>query len=217
MFIIYKLMLFLLLLEYITSIIFNLKNNNNNKMKLNKIWNLLDTSNELYENTITIENDIKSLLNKKIIIKDEYIKGCYESKTIGINNIPEWKKYSNIITKLIPNNNNNNNKNYQIFSSSSNRFINLSEYYNQNFFATAIGTYKKSENSKFIANVTEICIYFNLLKKLNKIIINVNGNGIINIIYEDNNYRIVENEFGAKALQKKVLISSFYKELLKID
>jgi len=214
MFVIYKLMLFLLLLEYITSIIFNLKNNNNNKMKLNKIWNLLD--NELYDNTITIENDIKSLLNKKIIIKDEYIKGCYESKTIGINNIPEWKKYSNIITKLIPNNNNNN-KNYQIFSSSSNRFINLSEYNNQNFFATAIGTYKKSENSKFIANVTEICIYFNLLKKLNKIIINVNGNGIINIIYEGLSYRIVENEVGAKALQKKVLIPSFYKELLKID
>ena len=214
------LLLLLVILTNTRSILFNQKKSNN-ILKLNRIWNLLDTT-ETYD-TIVIEKDINSCINEnRLTIKDQYIRGCYESKTIGLNNIPEWKKYSNVITKLIPNNNNNNNnnnnKNYQIFSSKSNKFINLSEYNNQNFFATANGTYKKSDsNNKFIATVTEICIYINIFNKLNKLVINVNGSGIINIKYEDSEFRIVENEAGAKALQRKVLLSSFYKELLKID
>ena len=197
--------------HFVESFLFNSKQQ---VSKIQKVWNT-----SLRESTVKVDDEIEILIdNYKGNVYNENLSGCYQSKPLITNNgdVPEWQKYSSFITQITKKNSN---KNYQIFSSNSNNFFNLSEYNGNDFFATASGTYSKLENRKFMANVTEICIYFQFLQKLRKLSFNVNGNGIINIAYEEKgkySYRIVKNEKGARALQKKVDTPIFYKDLLKI-
>lgn len=186
---------------------------NNNKVT-RTIWNLLNDNNTLKPAiSISIENDIDKLISS-YRPSSKFITGCFESVPYG-NKKPKWKQYSDIITKLT---NNNSNKNYQIFNSNSS-FLNLSEYSGSNLFATASGTYSKLDNSstpKFLATVTEISIYLHFLNQYRKFSFNVNGNGIINIIYQDSEFRIIKNEQQASAFQRKVTIPVNYKNLLSL-
>lgn len=186
---------------------------NNNKVT-RTIWNLLNDNNTLKPAiSLSIENDIDKLISS-YRPSSKFITGCFESVPYG-NNKPNWKQYSDIITKLT---NNNSNKNYQIFNSNSS-FLNLSEYNGENMFATASGTYSKLDNSstpKFLATVTEISIYLHFLNQYRKFSFNVNGNGIINIIYQDSEFRIIQNEQQARAFQRKVTIPICYKKLLSL-
>lgn len=187
---------------------------NNNKVT-RTIWNLLNDNNTLKPAiSISIENDIDKLISS-YRPSSKFITGAFESVPYG-NKKPKWKQYSDIITKLT---NNNSNKNYQIFNSNSSSFLNLSEYAGSNLFATASGTYSKLDNrgtSKFLATVTEISIYLHFLNQYRKFSFNVNGNGIINIIYQDSEFRIVQNEQQARAFQRKVPIPICYKKLLSL-
>lgn len=206
-------MLFLLLSisYFVESFLFNSKQ----VSKIQKLWNK-----SLQQQTVKVDDEIETLIDnyKGDIYNEKFIKGCYQSKPLITNNgdVPTWQKYSSFIEQITKKSSN---KNYQIFSSNSNKFFNLSEYNGNDFFATASGTYNKLENRNDIAqaNVTEICVYFQFLQKLRKLSFNVNGNGIINIVYEDkDSYRIVKNEKGARAIQKKVPVPRFYEDLLKI-
>jgi len=204
-------LLFLLLTISVECFFFKSKQQDS---KIQKLWNK-----SLQESTVKVESsdEIEILIDAYKGNNEKFITGCYQAKPLITKNgdVPEWQKYSSFITQITKKNSN---KNYQIFSSNSNKFFNLSEYNGNDFFATASGKYSKLENRKFMANVTEICIYFQFLQKLRKLSFNVNGNGIINIVYEDkDSYRIVKNEKGARALQKRIEIPVFYKELLKIE
>ena len=187
--------------------------NSKQVIKIQKLWNK-----SLQQQTVEVDDEIEILIDnyKGGTYNEKFLKGCYQAKPLITNNgdVPTWQKYSSFITQITKKSSN---KNYQIFSSNSNKFFNLSEYNGNDFFATASGTYSKLENRTFMANVTNICIYFQFLQKLRKLSFNVNGNGIINIVYEDkDSYRIVKNEKGARAIQKKVELPIFYKDLLKI-
>jgi len=197
--------------HFVESFLFNSKQVSN---KIEKLWN-----ESLMQQTVKVDDEIEILIDnyKGNIYNEKFIKGCYQAKPLITNNgdVPTWQKYSSFITQITKKNSN---KNYQIFNSNSNKFFNLSEYNGNDFIATASGTYSKLENRTFMANVTEICIYIQFLQKLRKLSFNVNGNGIINIVYEDkDSYRIVKNEKGARAIQKKIDIPIFYKDLLKIQ
>ena len=188
----------------------SLLNNKQQVSKIQKLWNK-----SLQESTVKVNDEIEILIDSyKEKTNEKFITGCFEAKPLITNkgDVPEWQKYSSFITRIIKNKKSN--KNYQIFSSNSNKFYNLSEYNGNDFFATASGTYIKLENRKFLASVTEICIYFQFLQKLRKLNFNVNGNGTINIVYEDKEFRIVQNEKGARAIQTKVAIPNVYKDLL---
>lgn len=198
-------LLILIVISFITgTYCFTLKSSNNNIA--DKIWNNC--------NNDSIESDIKTLINGYTKRNRKFITGCFESKPIITNGVvPEWKKYSDFITKFT---NNNSNRNYQIFKSNSNAFYNLSEYNGAKFFATASGEISGSDD-KFIANVNEIAIYVLLFQKFRKFKFSVNGTGIINIIFQSDEYRIVQNENAAIAFQKKVPIPNVYKEILDIE
>jgi len=199
----------LFIIRFTSGTCFTFKSSNQNVA--NKIWNDLYNTNNIDK---SIENDIENLVNSYRKTKNKFRTGCFESKPVVTQgNVPEWTKYSNFITKFT---NNSSNRNYQIFKSNSRVFYNLSEYNGNKFFATASGSLT-GNNDNLLATVTEITIYVMLFQKYRKISFNVNGKGIINIIFESDQYRIVQNEKKAMAFQKKVPIPNEYKVLLNID
>jgi len=154
---------------------------------------------------------------------------------------PAWRKYAQLLSTNKTNNkqkgeaaSESSNSNYQIFSSKSNDFLNLSEYNGDAFFATASGTVAKlpntpssssaaassslsssSKRERFLATVNAVSIYINMFGKQRRLVIpGVKGTGYINVLYDDGDLRIVENEAQARAVQKRVEVPAAYKDLL---
>jgi hypothetical protein len=165
-----------------------------------------------------------------IFMKTKYnpnkLKGSWQVITTitGPKGTPQWSKYSTFVTAITKSlfKENYNNKNFQIFdeykSKPESSFINLSEYYGKNFYATASGycllrDNKENDNFPIYYNAYVNNITINLLGKY-RLTFPVEGKGQIKILYSDDDIRIVENEDGAKAIQKKVPTPADYYSLL---
>lgn len=142
------------------------------------------------------------------IVKPSQLSGCWQvADTVDNVKQPNWRKYSNVLGRLSAKKN----RNFQYFSESGTSFNNLSEYLGSNFYASTKGSYEVAEGGSLVeATVSKICV--NVLGFSFEF--NVDGKGMIKVMYIDQFKRVLENEDGAKVMQIRVPVPEAYEAVL---
>ena len=150
----------------------------------------------------------ESSLNRRNSKRD--LSGCLQvlSTSIGAKE-PAWTQYSKLLGALSQSRN----RNFQFFSKGNDKFMNLSEYVGSTFFATASGTYKQIGKLEFAAKVNRIDLHF--WKGKFKLRFSVDGEGVVKLIFDDNDIRVLVNEDAAYAAQKYVKAPKEYMAMLR--
>jgi hypothetical protein len=196
-------------------------NNNNNKAvtELIELLNLQPSTNSA--TTTKAATSLASAVANVIILpslplSEKTLAGTWQVRdTVGK---PNWQLYSEKLSF-----GQQKNRNFQIFggTDSARRFVNLSEYAGSSIYATAVGTYSflppekekaKAEANKNKAKATVTGVQLHFGKFVLKL--NVKGDGIVNVLFNDGDIRILQGEDGARAIQQKVEIPLEYINLL---
>jgi hypothetical protein len=136
--------------------------------------------------------------------------GCCQ--VLGTTSSPAWTKYADVLGAL----GKQRNRNFQMFSSaegSTASFINLSEYWGAHVFATASGTYVAGQpgSGQFVATVTRVTLHLGGMK----VRLGVQGDGVVQVLFEDEQLRVIENEVGGRAVQRYVQVPAEYRTMLE--
>ena len=181
--------------------------NKENEPALNLLLNNIVNDKSLFAAASSSQRKKRLSLNNVV--------GCWQ---VGaIKGQPSWQKYSKLLTILKPENIQN--RNFQFFSINGN-FSNLSEYWGTDVFAYTEGTFSpilsresNAPNLKLKASVNRIVLsIFGL-----SIRIKVSGSGIVNVLYADEEKRVVESEEGAQVLQVKVSFPQEYSKYSSLN
>jgi len=133
--------------------------------------------------------------------------GCCQ--VLGTTSSPAWTKYADVLGAL----GKQSNRNFQMFSTStgSSTFVNLSEYWGPRVFATASGTYLVGPGGHFVATVTRVTLHLGGVK----VRLGVQGEGVVRVLFDDEQLRVIENEAGARAIQRYVPVPVEYRAMLE--
>jgi hypothetical protein len=127
--------------------------------------------------------------------------GCWQVvDTVGE---PAWQKYAKVLSV------GSRNRNFQIFSgdenTQDNRFVNVSEYIGEAVHAVAIGTYKESsergKDGSLMLEATVSRIELNAWGV--RVGFNVDGKGLVNLMFAEGDLRVLRNEDSAFAVQRR--------------